>query len=120
MSILFVPSSVKVRRKSEGTNFNAILVTSLQFATNVFPFSSPCAHRNEASLSHTWISEDPCRDVCPSGHDVLNIQTGFQTSLSCSLSAHNPVYLRVMLEAPAEYAHELGQVCRAVVLLQEL
>ena len=25
-----------------------------------------------------------------------------------------------MLEAPAEHAHELGQVCGAVVLLQEL
>lgn len=72
------------------------------------------------SLPHTWIGEDPCGDVCPRAHDVFNIQTGLHTSLSCSLSAYNPVHLRMMLKAPAKHAHEFSQVCRAVVLLQEL
>lgn len=72
------------------------------------------------SLIQTWIGEDPCGDVCPCAHDVLHIQIGLHTSLSFSLSAYNPIHLRVMLEAPAKHAHELSQVCRAVVLLQEL
>lgn len=72
------------------------------------------------SVIQTWIGEDPCGDVCPRAHYVLYIQTGLHTSLSCSLSSHNSVHLRVMLEAPAKHAHELSQVCGAVVLLQEL
>lgn len=90
---------------------------SLSFLSS--PFSPP--HTIEARLLiQTWIGEDPCGDVCPCAHDVLYIQTGLQTSLSCALSAYNPVHLREMLEAPAIYCHELSQVCRAVVLLQEL
>lgn len=69
---------------------------------------------------HTWIGEDPGGDVCPHAHDVLNIQSGFNSGLPMTLGAHNPFHLGVMLEAPAEQAHELGQVCGAVVLLQEL
>lgn len=69
---------------------------------------------------HTWIGEEPGGDVCPRAHNVLNIQTGFHTGLSMTLSAHNPFHLGVMLKAPAKEGHELSQVCRAVVLLQEL
>lgn len=74
----------------------------------------------EASLSRTWVGEDPRRDVGPCAHDVLDVQTGLQTSLSCSLGAHNPVHLSEVLEAAAKHAHELGQVCGVEILLQEL
>jgi len=72
------------------------------------------------SLIQTLIVEDPRRDVCPCAHDVLDIQTGLNTGLSCCLSADNRVHLGEMLEASAEDAHELCQVCRVEVLLQEL
>lgn len=81
-------------------------------------FSSP--HGDRIKPSHTWIGEDPRGDVGASAHDVLHIQTGLDSSLSGSLSAHNPIHLSLMLKAAAEHPHELGQVCRAVVLLQEL
>lgn len=68
----------------------------------------------------TWIGEEPGGDVCPCAHNVLNIQTGFHTGLSVTLSAHDPFHLGVMRKAPAKEGHELSQVCRAVVLLQEL
>lgn len=74
----------------------------------------------DLKATHTWIGEEPGGDVCPCAHDVLNIQTGFHTGLSPTLSAHNPFHLGVMLKAPAKDAHELRQVCRTVVLLQEL
>lgn len=70
--------------------------------------------------THTWIGEEPCGNVGTSAHDVFHIQTGLDSSLSSSLSAYNPIHLSVMLEAPAKQAHELSQVCRTVVLLQEL
>lgn len=57
---------------------------------------------------HTWIGEDPCGDVRTSAHDVLHIQTGFDSRFSRSLSAHNTIHLSVMLEAPSEQAHELS------------
>lgn len=69
---------------------------------------------------HTWIGKDPRGDVCPCAHDVLYIQTGLQTGLSSSLGAHNSIHLRPMLEAPTKHGHELSQVGRVVILLQEL
>lgn len=80
-----------------------------------------CPSRNTGlNPTHTWVGENPCGNVCTSAHDVLHIQTGLDPSLSSSLSAHNPIHLSVMLEALAKQAHELSQVCRTVVLLQEL
>lgn len=68
----------------------------------------------------TWIGEEPRGNVGTSAHDVLHIQTGLESRLFSSLSAHNPIQLREMLEAAAKQGHELSQVCRTVVLLQEL
>lgn len=80
-----------------------------------------CPSRNTGlNPTHTWVGENPCGNVCTSAHDVLHIQTGLDPSLSSSLSAHNPIHLSVMLEALSKQAHELSQVCRTVVLLQEL
>lgn len=68
----------------------------------------------------TWISEHPCGDVGPCAHDVLHIQTGLQTSFPSSLGANNSIHLRQMLEGSPKHGHELSQVGRVEVLLQEL
>lgn len=86
------------------------MISVPRFTVNI----KPC------SLLQTWIGEQPRGDVCPRAHDVLYIQTGLHTGLPCSLSAHNPVHLRAMREAPAKQGHELSEVCGAEVLLQKL
>lgn len=71
-------------------------------------------------LLQTWIGEDPRGNVCPCAHDVLYVQTGLNASLSSSLGANHSIHLGPMLETPTIQAHELCQISRVVVLLQEL
>lgn len=71
-------------------------------------------------MSHTWICEDPCRNVCSTAHDVLHIQTGLNAGFPTSLSAHDPLYSWHVRESSRKKTHKLSQVSRVVVLLQEL